>query len=54
LSHRQPNPPDPASLSQSAAECRATISCTYGERNVLPNGYRIHKLDVCGANCTNH
>jgi hypothetical protein len=40
------------SVAQPAAECPATISCAYSERNFLPNGYRIQKLEVCGANCT--
>jgi len=39
-------------VEQPAAECPGTISCTYGERNFLPNGYRVQKLEVCGANCT--
>jgi hypothetical protein len=32
--------------------CSRTISCAYGERNYLPNGYRFQNLQVCGANCT--
>jgi hypothetical protein len=32
--------------------CTQTISCTYGERNYLPDGYRVQALNVCGANCT--
>jgi hypothetical protein len=32
--------------------CPGTLSCTYSERNFLPMGYRLQRLDVCGANCT--
>ena len=34
------------------AQCPETISCQYGERNYLPDGYRFQMLEVCGANCT--
>jgi hypothetical protein len=34
------------------AQCPATFGCMYGERNFLPNGYRVQRLEVCGANCT--
>jgi len=37
---------------QPQALCPATVSCTFAERNFLPNGYRVQRLDVCGANCT--
>ena len=39
-------------VTQPPAQCPATTSCTYSERNFLPAGYRVQKLDVCGANCT--
>lgn len=35
-----------------APQCARTIACVYGERNVLPDGYRVQSLQVCGANCT--
>ena len=47
----QPTGPGQA-VPQPAAQCPATTSCTYSERNFLPAGYRVQKLDVCGANCT--
>jgi len=33
-------------------QCPRTIACQYAERNVLPDGYRVQSLLVCGANCT--
>jgi hypothetical protein len=37
---------------QPPPQCPATVGCTYGERNFLPNGYEFQQLEVCGANCT--
>jgi hypothetical protein len=37
---------------QPQALCPGTVSCTFAERNFLPDGYRVQRLDVCGANCT--
>jgi hypothetical protein len=34
------------------AQCPATVSCQYAERNYLPDGYRVQMLQVCGANCS--
>jgi hypothetical protein len=39
-------------VAQPPAQCPDTISCTYSERNFPPDGYRLQRLDVCGANCT--
>ena len=40
-------------VSQPAALCARTVSCTYSERNSLgpEGGYRFQSLLVCGANC---
>jgi hypothetical protein len=34
------------------AQCPRTVACQYAERNLLPDGYRLQSLQVCGANCT--
>lgn len=40
------------SVDQPPAMCPEAMSCSYEERNYLPNGYRAQMLQVCGANCT--
>src|SRR5438309_4589997 len=35
-----------------APQCSRTVACQYAERNLLPDGYRLQALQVCGANCT--
>jgi LppP/LprE lipoprotein len=37
---------------QPAAQCPHTIACQYAEQMIIPSGYRIQSLQVCGANCT--
>ena len=37
---------------QPSAQCPQTIGCTYAEENLIPVGYRLQSLQVCGANCT--
>ena len=32
--------------------CPKTIACQYAEYSMLPSGYRLQSLAVCGANCT--
>src|SRR4051794_25202441 len=47
---------DPAGPGQPVAmpdpQCASTVACRYAERNLLPDGYRLQSLQVCGANCT--
>jgi LppP/LprE lipoprotein len=33
-------------------QCPQTLGCQYAERNMIPLGYRVQSLQVCGANCT--
>jgi hypothetical protein len=35
-----------------AAQCPQTTACQYAERTLLPDGYRLQALEVCGANCS--
>jgi hypothetical protein len=39
-------------VSQPAAQCPRTTACTYGEQNLATAGYRLQRLEICGANCT--
>ena len=39
-------------VAQPAPQCPRTTGCQYAEQNVLPAGYRLQSLLVCGANCT--
>jgi hypothetical protein len=35
-----------------APQCPQAIACQYAEQNLIPLGYRVQSLQVCGANCT--
>ena len=39
-------------VSMPPPQCPRTVACRYAERNLLPSGYRVQSLEVCGANCT--
>jgi hypothetical protein len=37
---------------QPASQCPRTLGCQYAEQTLVPSGYRMQSLQVCGANCT--